>query len=79
MNNSAYDLYVEFFKSDGNSQGELPIGTDTYTVADAGQSKTITIPIVPGAISGGDRITATVTDALGNTSEFALQFTVANA
>lgn len=68
-------LRIEFFKSDNSGEGELFLNADYYTVADYN-------PLVPGvktinlgnaAAMGfrtSDRVTATTTDAAGNTSEF---------
>ena len=76
--NSTYDLTVQFFKSDGNDQGEMLLGSDTYTAAQSGTVDTVTFTPLSGILVG-DQIVATVTDADGNTSEFSLDFTVASA
>lgn len=69
-------LHLEFFKADASGQGKVFIGNYNYTVANynAGASGNHTV-YVPGnaatlGIAAGDFITATVTDADGNTSEF---------
>ena len=78
VSNSSYDLTIEFFLSDGNHQGQTLIGTDTYAAAQAGQFKSLVLtPSSP--VGEGQQVVATVTDALGNTSEFSLQFTVTSA
>ncbi len=75
--NAAYPLLIEFFAADGAvRQGRTYLGTDPYSAALAGKSRIITISSA-ALINPGDMITATATDADGNTSEFALPFTVA--
>ncbi len=68
-------LRIEFFKSDNSGEGELFLNADYYTVVDYN-------PLVPGVktinlgnaaamgFGTSDRVTATTTDAAGNTSEF---------
>ncbi len=85
--NAAYDLTVEFFKADADAfdprQGEVFLLDDTYTGNDF--LNFFTDPTFPGGykhlnlgdpsqlgLEEGDLITATATDAEGNTSEFSL-------
>ncbi|MGI8786189.1 MAG: carboxypeptidase regulatory-like domain-containing protein, partial [Pyrinomonadaceae bacterium] len=69
-------LYVEFFKADASgNQGEKFLGSDSYTLSDYNGSligtKTINLgDINTLGITANDLITATATDADGNTSEF---------
>ena len=78
--NTAYPLTVEFFSAtfasvtpDQTVQGEFYLGMDTFTTADysnggASISAILDVSDLSASITHG---TATVTDALGNTSEFA--------
>jgi parallel beta-helix repeat protein len=66
----AFPLTVDFYKADASGrQGALLIHTDTYSAAEAGQLKAITVPRPP-ALLATDAIVATATDPSGNTSEF---------
>ncbi|MCA9425308.1 MAG: right-handed parallel beta-helix repeat-containing protein, partial [Candidatus Omnitrophica bacterium] len=66
--NSAYPLTAEFFLTDiDGEEGRTYIGSDEY--ADGAGMRTASINPA-SAVSPGDRIVATVTDANGNTSEF---------
>lgn len=69
-------LRIEFFKSDLSGEGELFLNADYYTVADynsllAPGVKTINLgnAVILG-FGVNDKVTATTTDASGNTSEF---------
>jgi hypothetical protein len=64
-------LYVEFFISTPRNEGWRFLGFDFYTVANFGATKTIALgdPATFG-FGPADRVTATATDASGNTSEF---------
>ncbi len=74
--NATYPLRIEFFRAFGGEGGEAFLGTDTYAEADYNgcgtppclKSLTFT-PTVAVALT--DLLTATATDADGNTSEFA--------
>ncbi len=76
--NSAYGLsgiYIEFFKADASGEGERFIGFAYYTLADYNGSlagiKTVNLGNINTlGITPDDPITATATDASGNTSEF---------
>lgn len=70
---SAYDLSIDFYRSDADGSGEAYLGTDTYTATDYnnGPAKQFTFSPV-GSFSSTDTIVATATDANGNTSEFSL-------
>ncbi|HQU83249.1 MAG TPA: CSLREA domain-containing protein [Pyrinomonadaceae bacterium] len=80
--NSAYGMsgiYIEFFKSDLSGEGEKFIGFAYYTLADyngglAGTKNVNLGNITTLGIAPGDPITATATDADGNTSEFTPPF-----
>ncbi len=74
-NYGANGLYVEFFKSDNSGEGERFLGFTYYTVADYGGSLAGTKIVNLGnldtlGITANDPITASVTDADNNTSEF---------
>ena len=77
--NATYDLTIEVYKSDTTGQGQQFLGSLTYTVADAGIG-TITVPVIGVVLSAGllsgDFISATATDAAGNTSEFSTAVTI---
>ncbi|MDJ0653947.1 MAG: right-handed parallel beta-helix repeat-containing protein [Xanthomonadales bacterium] len=66
--NSVYDLTVEFFLTiaDSPDQGRAFLASVAYTSPQAVQQVSLDLP--PGATTG--LLTATATDALGNTSEF---------
>ena len=74
---SAYPLTIEFFISDGNRQGRLLLGTDTYTGGEAQTTATVVLDVTGLGLNVSDQIVATATDTDGNTSEFGLDFTVA--
>ncbi len=68
--NSAYPLRVEFFKADADGQeGMTFLGFDTYTPAESTLVKSVSFT-PSAAVTVGDRIVATATDAAKNTSEF---------
>ena len=71
---SAYPLTIEFFESDAGGEGQLFLGTDTYTAADfASGVKTINLGNVLSILGVTDKTNAevaTATDDNGNTSEF---------
>ncbi|HEY2413883.1 MAG TPA: dockerin type I domain-containing protein [Pirellulaceae bacterium] len=67
---SAYPLRVEFFKADSDGiEGQTYLGFDIYAAAEAGLTKATTFTPAT-AVSLGDKIVTTATDAAGNTSEF---------
>ena len=68
--NSDFDLQIEFFLSDGAAQGQRSLGTDSYQLASAGNSQTVVLTVTDLSVT--DKLTATATDAQGNTSEFSL-------
>lgn len=76
--NSAYGtngLYIEFFKADASGEGEKFLGWTYYTETDYNNGtplgKTVNLgSMVTLGVTSNDRITATATDANGNTSEF---------
>ena len=73
--NSAYSVLVQFFVSNSTGQGRRYLGARNYTAADfAAGMKTITIAV--SDIQLGDFLTATATDAAGNTSEFGLPIAI---
>ena len=72
--NSNYGLTIQFFVADSGGSGRTLIGQDDYLLAEASQSKTVTLNGV--LVSLGDTITATVIDQFGNTSEFSITIAV---
>lgn len=76
--NSVYDLTVEFYLADSDSQeGETFLDQVTYAAADATNVVTVNIASnSPNGASIGSEIVATATDNNGNTSEFSAPFTV---
>ncbi|QDT11350.1 beta strand repeat-containing protein [Stieleria marina] len=69
--NSDYDLTIEIYKSDAFGQGSQFITSLDYVTSDAGNPITRVIADeLVGDLSPGDYISATATDAMGNTSEF---------
>ncbi|TAE04040.1 MAG: hypothetical protein EAZ97_00700, partial [Bacteroidetes bacterium] len=73
---TAYPLSVQFFKSDGNNQGQTFLGfaSAVYSTPNANYTHTFVAQGVILAV--GDKITTLVTDANGNTSEFSPDVTV---
>ena len=74
-NYGANGLYVEFFKADNSGEGERFLGFTYYTVADHNGSlagtKTVNLGNINTlGITANNPITASVTDADNNTSEF---------
>lgn len=70
---SAYDLSIDFYRSDSDGSGEAYLGTDTYTATDYNSGPTKQVTFSPaGSFSNTDTIVTTATDANGNTSEFSL-------
>jgi hypothetical protein len=71
---SAYPLMIEFFASDASGEGQLYLGTDTYTASDfASGVKTINLGNLVstlGVVDKANTVVATATDDDGNTSEF---------
>ena len=72
--NSTYPLAIDFYKSDGNRQGEVYLDTYTYTTAQV--TETITLVGVGASLTAGESIVATATDAASNTSEFSVEASV---
>lgn len=76
--NSAYGvtgIYIEFFKADASGEGEKFLGSTFYTLADFNGGNPLVRTVNLGnintlGISANDPVTATATDANGNTSEF---------
>ena len=71
---SSYSIRIEFFISDDEGQGKTFIGHDFYLGPEVRSHKTISLNVA--GLSVGDKITATATDRLGNSSEFGDVFTV---
>lgn len=68
-------IYIEFFRADPGGEGQRFLGFDHYTVADYNNGSPIVKEINLGPVAAlqfgaNDRVTATATDAEGNTSEF---------
>ena len=72
---STYPMLIEFYKSDGNGQGMVFLGSDFYTKPQANTDKLISI-IVGDQLSVGDSIVAIAIDQIGNTSEFSEELEV---
>jgi CSLREA domain-containing protein len=70
--NAAYPLTVEFFETDADGdEGETFLGSATFTETDWMAATPLTAVFTPAAATAvDDSITATATDADGNTSEF---------
>jgi hypothetical protein len=71
--NSAYPIRVEFFSTNPNErQGKTFLGFDEFTASDYSDgSKSVTIDLPAGVnLDPGNQLTATATDANGNTSHF---------
>lgn len=67
VESAAYPLAVAFFLASPDDEGQVFLGSDTYS----GAGRLRTAAFTPeAALSDGDRIVATATDAEGNTSEF---------
>lgn len=66
--NASYPLRIDLYRSTP-TEGQVWIGGDAYTAADAGLAKTTTVPAL---LLQGGTVAMTATDAGGNTSELAL-------
>ena len=74
--NAAYDLRIEFFATN-DGQARIYLGFDTYTAADqVAGNKSIALTGVASLLAAGDQLTATATDADGNTSELSLMVAI---
>ncbi|GAB5442642.1 MAG: hypothetical protein Fues2KO_29910 [Fuerstiella sp.] len=72
-------LHIDFFASatadaSGHGEAERYLGSTTV-VTDGGGTATINSLLSGASVSAGERVTATATDAAGNTSEFAANIT----
>ena len=72
---ATYDLNVEFFVADSFGQGKQYLWTQTYTATDFANGDVVFVAPAVNLIAG-DWLTATTTDADGNTSEFALRVAI---
>lgn len=75
----ASGIYVEFFKADSFGEGEMFLGSGFYAASDynngSPQTKTVNLGNLAAlGITASDRVTATATDAAGNSSEFTPTF-----
>jgi hypothetical protein len=73
--NATYPLTVDFYKADALGQGQTYLASAAFTAADfAAGFKTVNLGAAASVgntgVALGDRIVATATDGLGNTSEF---------
>ena len=71
----AIDFYADaacLRRPQGFREGQSYIGTDTVTTDGSGHAVINTV--LPIALGPGDKVTATATDPLGNTSEFSQRF-----
>jgi len=76
--NSLYPLLIDVYRTDAAGQeGASYLATDTYAAAAAQTSRTVTLSV--SGLSVNQRIVATATDAMGNTSEFSVSVLVASA
>jgi len=76
--NSSYPLVIDVYRTDAAGQeGASYLATDTYVAAVAQISRTVTLAV--SGLSVNQRIVATATDALGNTSEFSASVVVASS
>ncbi|MBK8066314.1 MAG: Ig-like domain repeat protein [Rhodanobacteraceae bacterium] len=67
---SVYPLTVDFYRANGD-EGEVYLGSDTYTSGNAQQVKAIALTLPVGVSFGpNDVVVATAIDAQGNQSEF---------
>ncbi len=69
--NSAFPISVSFYKSDGNRQGEVFLGTTSVSNESA-----VSYNYTGVLLSLGDEITAIATDNNGNSSEFSAEVAV---
>ena len=79
--NSAYPLTIEFFVSDGSSEGSRFVGTTVYTSANFSSGvKTVSFAGAGvGLIAGTTKLVGLATALNGNSSEFSPQRTLASA
>jgi len=76
--NSLYPLLIDVYRTDAAGQeGASYLATDTYEAAVAQTSRTVTLAV--SGLSVNQRIVATATDGVGNTSEFSASVVVASA
>jgi len=76
--NSSYPLSIDVYRTDAAGQeGAGYLATDTYVAAVAQTSRTVTLAV--SGLSVNQRIVATATDAVGNTSEFSASVAVASS
>lgn len=69
--NATYPITVDFYRADAeNEEGEIYLGTATYTESDFAVGSVEQGFAAVGAVAIGDRVVATATDAGGNTSEY---------
>jgi hypothetical protein len=73
--NATYPLRIEFFRADGEGEGMVLLGSDTYSTADHSGCGTPPCPKVAtftpaGPIAAGQDVVATAMDDAGNTGEF---------
>ncbi len=73
----SYPLYIEFYRADLDQQeGAEYLGYAIYTESSQQNTLNVTLDVGNLNLEGGDRIVATATDAMGNTSEFSASFLV---
>lgn len=80
---STYPITMEVFISDGNRQGHEYLGEfilNDFEYPKGNKSISAQVELVAGnTLSSGDKIVITATDALGNTSEFSEEISVAGS
>ena len=69
-------LRIEFFASPASGLGQTFLGFQTITMGSSNNASFTTVLTVPTTVLKGQTLTATITDELGNTSEFALAVTI---
>jgi CSLREA domain-containing protein len=67
---------IEFFASPSSGQGQMFLGALNGNMGNSNNMSFATVLTVPMTVLAGHKLTATMTDELGNTSEFAIPLTI---
>jgi len=67
---------IEFFASPPSGQGQTFLGALNGNMDDSNEVSFATVLKVPATVLAGHKLTATMTDELGNTSEFSIPLTI---
>jgi CSLREA domain-containing protein len=67
---------IEFFASPPSGQGQSFLGSLTGNMGESTTASFATVLTVPATVLAGHKLTATMTDELGNTSEFSIPLTI---